>query len=89
MSLTGLGGWAQQFLQVGAAGFVGAMWNVHDNPARDFAQSFYTKLLAGNTIGAATLGAREEIKRYQDATWLAYTVYGHPSATVARIEEDQ
>jgi hypothetical protein len=89
MSLTGLGGWAQQFLQVGAAGFVGAIWNVHDNPAREFARSFYTSLLAGNTIGAATLGAREEIKRYQDATWLAYTVYGHPSATVALVEEDQ
>lgn len=87
MSLTGLGGWAQQFLEVGAAGFVGAMWNVHDNPARDFAKAFYTRLLEGDTIGAATLGAREEIKRYQDATWLAYTVYGHPSAAVAPIEE--
>lgn len=87
MSLTGLGGWAQQFLQVGAAGFIGAMWNVHDNPARDFAKAFYTRLLAGNTIGAATLRAREEIKRYQDATWLAYTVFGHPSAAVAQIEE--
>lgn len=87
MSLTGLGGWAQQFLEVGAAGFVGAMWNVHDNPARDFAKAFYMRLLEGDTIGAATLGAREEIKRYQDATWLAYTVYGHPSAAVASIGE--
>lgn len=89
MSLTGLGGWAQQFLQVGAVGFIGAMWNVHDNPARDFAKAFYTRLLAGSTIGAATLGARDEIKRYQDATWLAYAVYGHPSAAVAQIEEEQ
>jgi hypothetical protein len=85
MSLTGLGGWAQQFLEVGASGFVGAMWNVHDNPARDFAKAFYMRLLEGDTIGAAALSAREEIKRYQDATWLAYTVYGHPSAAVASI----
>lgn len=88
MSLTGLGGWAQQFLEVGAAAFVGAMWNVHDNPARDFAETFYTRLLAGDTIGAATLSARQEIRRYQDATWLAYTVYGHPSAAVAPTRED-
>jgi hypothetical protein len=82
MSLTGMGGWARQFLGVGAAGFVGAMWNVHDNPARDFARALYTHLLAGETIGAATLLARQEIKRYQDATWLAYTVFGHPSAVL-------
>jgi hypothetical protein len=83
MSLTGLGGWANRFLHAGAAGFVGAMWNVHDNPARDFAQAFYTGLLDGNTIGAATLRARQQIQQYQDATWLAYTVYGHPSAALA------
>lgn len=83
MSLTGLGGWASQFLEVGAAGFIGAMWNVHDNPARDFAQAFYNGLLGGETIGTATLKARNQIKQYQDATWLAYTVYGHPSAALA------
>lgn len=87
MSLTGLGGWAQQFLSVGAAGFVGAMWNVHDNPARDFAKSFYTRLLEGDTIGTATLTARNDIKQYQDATWLAYTVYGHPSAALVEQGE--
>lgn len=83
LSLTGLGGWAQQFLSAGASAFVGPMWNVHDNPARDFAKTFYTRLLAGDSIGAATLAARTEIKRYQDATWLAYTVYGHPSAALS------
>jgi hypothetical protein len=40
-------------------------------------------LLDGNTIGAATLRARQQIQQYQDATWLAYTVYGHPSAALA------
>lgn len=83
MSLTGLGGWARQFLHTGAAGFVGPMWNVHDNPARDFARAFYDRLLAGQPIGAATLAARNDIRRYQDATWLAYTVYGHPSAGIS------
>jgi hypothetical protein len=87
MSLTGLGGWARQFLAAGAAGFVGAMWNVHDNPARDFTKAFYTRLLSGDAIGAATLKARNEIKQYEDATWLAYTVYGHPSAAMAAREE--
>src|SRR5690606_38348012 len=83
MSLTGLGGWASQFLRTGAAGFIGPMWNVHDNPASDFARAFYDRLLEGKPIGAATLAARNEIKKYQDATWLAYTVYGHPSAAVS------
>ncbi len=80
MSLTGLGGWAARFLDVGAAVFVGAMWNVHDHPARDFSRTFYTGLLEGDTVGAATRKARDAIRQYGDATWLAYTVYGHPSA---------
>lgn len=87
MSLTDLGGWARQFLHAGAAGFVGAMWNVHDNPARDFARTFYGALLEGTTVGGATLKARQQIKQYQDATWLAYTVYGHPSAALVPGED--
>ncbi len=86
MSLTGIGGWAARFLDAGAAGFVGALWNVHDNPARDFSKTFYTRLLAGDTIGAAALAAREAIRPYQDATWLAYTVYAHPSAALVAKE---
>lgn len=87
VSLTGLGGWAYGFLAAGASAFMGPMWNVHDNPARDFATTFYTRLLEGNSIAAAVLAARQEIRKYQDATWLAYTLYAHPSASLAREEE--
>jgi hypothetical protein len=82
MSLTGIGGWAAQFLRAGAAAFIGAYWSVYDQPAHDFSQAFYKRLLAGTPIGEAVQEARKEIKPLGDPTWLAYTVFAHPRATV-------
>jgi len=82
MSLTDIGGWAAQFLRAGAAAFVGAYWSVYDQPAYNFCKAFYRHLLSGVPIGKAVQKARQDIKPLGDPTWLAYTIYADPLATV-------
>ncbi len=82
MSLTGIGGWAKQFLFAGAGAFIGPYWSVYDQSACDFAQEVYGRLLAGLSIGKAVQEARLAIKDAGDSTWLAYTVFADPFATV-------
>jgi hypothetical protein len=82
LSLTGIGGWASQFVDAGAGAFVGAYWSVYDQPAHDFAVALYRGLLGGMTIGKAVQEARLAIKPLGDPTWLAYTVFADPIATV-------
>lgn len=80
LSLTGIGGFASQFVDAGAGAFVGAYWSVYDQPAHDFAVSLYRGLLNGLTIGKAVQEARLAIKPLGDPTWLAYTVFADPTA---------
>ena len=82
LSLTGMGGWARNFVEAGAAGFVGSLWSVDDEAACQFAKAFYNHLLAGETIGQAARAARAAIRSLNDPTWLAYTVFADPLAMV-------
>ena len=81
-TLTGLGGFAEAFLTAGAAAFVGTLWNVYDRPARQFTQALYASLLEGASLAEAVVKAREEARVANDATWLAYVVYGNPHLTI-------
>lgn len=81
-TLTGVGGWARQFLLAGAGAFIGAYWSVYDKPAYQFAEAIYQRLIAGKSIGEATKEARLSIKDKGDPTWLAYTVFADPFARV-------
>lgn len=83
MALTGIGGWARRFLSAGASAFVGAYWSVYDEPAFGFAKELYARLLSGTPIGEAVRDARKAIRAKGDPTWLAYTVFADPLATVA------
>ena len=80
---TTIDGWALSFLRAGAGAFVGSLWEVVDSSAATYAQEFYRAALGGDTLGEAAGKAREAI-RYEpgDPTWLAYTLYGDPAATV-------
>jgi CHAT domain len=81
-----LDGWADAFMQAGAGAFVGSLWSVTDDVARDFASEFYAQLTAGRPLGEAVAAARRAAASQPgDPTWLAYTVYGHPRATLARV----
>jgi hypothetical protein len=80
MSLTGVGGWAREFLTSGAGAFIGTYWSVFDRPACDFAEALYARLLGGEPIAKAVKGARANIRNSGDPTWLAYTVFADPMA---------
>jgi CHAT domain-containing protein len=85
-SLTGMGGWASAFVNAGAAGFIGTYWSVADTPALNFARELYGRLLSDDRppIGQAVKEARETISASGDPTWLAYTVFADPLATVTK-----
>jgi len=83
MSLTGIGGWASKFLHAGAGAFIGAYWSIYDEAAFRFAKVLYSRLFSGSPIGQAVQDARQNIRPCGDPTWLAYTVFADPLATVA------
>jgi hypothetical protein len=78
--LTEWGGWPNVFLRAGAGVFVGSSWSVRDKPAAVFCQTFYSALLSDRMLYEAASAARQAAKQLGDASWLAYKVYGHPSA---------
>ena len=80
---TQMSGWAKEFMGAGAAAFVGSLWAVRSSSARMFAEEFYRALVRDRQpLGAASLQARQAIAADEgDPTWLAYTVYGNPSAS--------
>jgi ribosomal protein S27AE len=83
-TFTTLDGWAGAFLDAGASFFIGTSWAVRDSTAREFAEVVYGELKRGETLGVAvTTGRRAISGEAGDSTWLAYTVYGDPRATVA------
>ena len=79
-----LDGWASKFLEAGAAAFIGSLWAVCDGTAREFAGELYGRLQAGSSLGQAVTRARQvAASQPGDPTWLAYTVYGDPRATIS------
>jgi serine/threonine protein kinase len=83
-SLTRLGSWGAQFVQLGCGGFVGTLWPVTDRAALAFAQAFYGWMCQGLPIGESMVRARERVReRYpNDPTWLAYCCFADPMAQV-------
>ena len=76
-------GWAASFLRAGAGAFIGSLWEVVDTSASTYAQEFYRAAIGGDTLGEAARRARDAIRDNPgDPTWLAYTFYGDPAATV-------
>ena len=79
-----LDGWAREFLKAGAGAFIGTLWAVSDVAAGEFAWEFYSQLQAGSSFGTAVTRARQAAAgQPDDPTWLAYTAYGDPRATVS------
>ena len=80
--LTGLGGWATKLVrEIGVGAFVGALWEVNDELAAEFAIRFYQALIDGQPFGAAFQTARLATRDQDPAnpTWLAYTLYADPN----------
>jgi hypothetical protein len=82
-------GWAQGFMAAGAGAFAGTLWAVRTESAATFAETFYSELSAGRTLGDACRQARTECGRdHDDPTWLAYSVYGDPAATATLASQE-
>lgn len=77
-------GWARQFMGAGAGAFIGSLWAVRSNSAKMFAEEFYRAMLQEEMpLGTASLHARKAISSDPgDPTWLAYAIYGNPSASI-------
>lgn len=98
-SLTSIQGWAQKFLECGAAAFIGTMWDLNANIALKFSQSFYTNIALGMTLGNAVKEARKSCKHNcsvecgpncnikEDPSWLSYQLYGHPYQTIDLVNK--
>ncbi len=87
-SFTKIGGWAEKFVNARVGVFIGAMWEVNDELACQFAETFYTALLKDNlTVAQAFQKSRQAIREAapHNSTWLAYSLYADPEA---RIKED-
>jgi hypothetical protein len=80
-----LDGWASKFLEAGAAAFIGSLWAIRDTTAPRFAERLYEQLRYEASLGQAAMTARREALSQSgdgDPTWLAYSVYGNPRATI-------
>ncbi|MDP9332739.1 MAG: CHAT domain-containing protein [Actinomycetota bacterium] len=83
LEYTRLSGWASKFMAAGVGAFVGTLWSVRSSSAVVFADNFYGAFVEDrNLLGQAAKKARAAIKTPDDPTWLAYTIYGDPNATV-------
>jgi CHAT domain-containing protein len=83
LSYNNLQGWATMFMKAGAAAFIGSLWEVTDEISTQFAIETYDHLKSGSSLGKAIMAARKTVSQSSaDPTWLAYTVYGDPRATV-------
>ena len=81
-ALTRLGGWANRLIGAGAGLFIAPLWTVDGALAMKFADTFYGRILADQTVAAAGQQARAAVHEAGDPTWLAYSIYAHPNARV-------
>jgi CHAT domain-containing protein/pimeloyl-ACP methyl ester carboxylesterase len=69
-------GLAEAFLRGGVANYVGTYWPVGDAAADAFANTFYSELLNGKSIGAALCSGRTAVLKLKSADWADYIHYG-------------
>lgn len=89
-SLTGLGGWANAWVNnCRCSCLIAPQWAINDRSALRFAEAFYDSLLAGKTLGEAAQEARRAARQFAPGrlTWLAYAVYGNPNARLSLAED--
>jgi CHAT domain-containing protein len=81
-SLTGVGGWAQQFIKAGASAFIGTLWSVVDSEACRFTEDLYRQLSKPVKISEAVKNARRSSRDSRDMSRLAYVLFAPPNLSV-------
>ncbi len=88
--VSGTSAWARLFLDMGAEAVIGPLWDISDVTSATIFETFYRRLLGGQSVGEALRGARLEHReppaRDPHLTAEAYVLYGDPalSLTVMR-----
>jgi hypothetical protein len=77
-----ISGWASFLIGANASLFLAPLWNVTDDLAELFIAAFYRAIENELPLGEAVREARKAAAREGDPTRLAYSIYGHPNATV-------
>ncbi len=71
-------GVAEELIRIGVRCVIASGWAVEDEPAMEFARTFYRELLQGNRFIDAVAEARTASWRKGGNTWAAYQCYGDP-----------
>ena len=81
LALAGVGGFADSFIELGAAAVIAPLWPVQDKAALDVTQTFYPQALKG--VPFAELMKQIRAKAYAQAvdSYAAYCFYGDPMAS--------
>ncbi|MFL6197257.1 MAG: CHAT domain-containing protein [Thermoanaerobaculia bacterium] len=84
-ALVGIGGFAEQFMALGASGVIAPLWSVKDSVAHELAVEFYRRLREEPETPFAeilrVLRARSYAAGGGEDTWAAYCFYGDPLAS--------
>ena len=70
---------AEAFLQAGAVGYIGSVWDIHDVAAAHLAVDFYTNSLHHHTIGEALRMAKESALQKRSIAWACFVLFGDPT----------
>ncbi|MBU7038713.1 MAG: CHAT domain-containing protein [Theionarchaea archaeon] len=70
---------AGAFLQGGALGYLGSLWDVHDVAAARLAVDFYTNCLHHHTLGEALRKAKEHAFATHNIAWSCFVLFGDPT----------
>ncbi|NUN95017.1 MAG: CHAT domain-containing protein, partial [Candidatus Omnitrophica bacterium] len=76
---------AEDFIRLGCLHYIGSNSEVIDWRGSGFASSFYKRLFGGESVGAALLHARLEVRSDSGETdlgWAQYVLYGNPDTGV-------
>jgi len=88
------GGFPGHCLHGGFGALLGALWEIDDTIARQFAIAFWERALPPDGTAAVPVGeVLRDLRSHYDPsagavpahTWLAYVYYGHPRLTLQRI----
>jgi hypothetical protein len=76
-----IGNLASAFLSTGVQAVIGTTRKVTDLGARSFAESFYSSILEGETLGEALRKTAQALhtKNSADFTWASFVMYGVPN----------
>lgn len=77
-SADGLANLCQSFMVLGAKIVVGTRYPVGEEPARQFAERFYSEVISGSTAAAAVRSARRAVRHGTTLDWSAFVLYGDP-----------